>query len=177
MIMRAVLQHLFVSRCRRPDTGTLLAATPCMRLTTRTCVLTCTVLVASACHSRTGGGRTDPDNTQTGSVVSGRALANANAGRVEELFIGRFSGVQVFRHANGGISIQIRGQTSIEGGNEPLFVVDGQPLDPAPGGALLGINPNDITRIEILKDIGSTSFYGVRGANGVVLITLKKKQS
>ena len=50
--------------------------------------------------------------------------------------------------------------------------VDGMPYD-APNG-LLSINPNDIAKIEILKDIGSTSYYGVRGANGVVLISTKR---
>ena len=128
--------------------------------------------VLGACHQRAGAAA---NNGETGAVLTGRALANSRAATVEELFVGRFAGVQVFRHPNGGLSIQIRGATSIHGNNEPLYVVDGQPLDAGPGGTLLGINPADIARIEVLKDIGSTSYYGVRGANGVVLITLKKK--
>jgi TonB-dependent starch-binding outer membrane protein SusC len=93
--------------------------------------------------------------------------------RVEELFAGRFPGVQVLRHPGGGISLRIRGATSVLGSNEPLYVIDGFPIEAPPGGALVGLNPADIQRIEVLKDIGSTSFYGMRGANGVVVITTK----
>jgi TonB-dependent SusC/RagA subfamily outer membrane receptor len=70
------------------------------------------------------------------------------------------------------MSIRIRGASSIYGDNAPLFVVDGMPMD-APNG-LISINPQDVAKIEVLKDIGQTSYYGVRGANGVVLITTKR---
>jgi TonB-dependent SusC/RagA subfamily outer membrane receptor len=91
--------------------------------------------------------------------------------RAEELFIGRFPGVRVVA-VPGGISVRIRGTTTINGDSAPLYVVDGMPYD-APNG-LISINPSDIAKIEVLKDIGSTSYYGVRGANGVVLITTKR---
>jgi TonB-dependent SusC/RagA subfamily outer membrane receptor len=91
--------------------------------------------------------------------------------RLEELFVGRFPGVRVVA-APGGISVRIRGQSSIHGSNAPLYVLDGMPYD-APTG-LISINPHDVAKIEVLKDIGSTAYYGVRGANGVVLITTKR---
>ena len=91
--------------------------------------------------------------------------------RAEELFVGRFPGVRVVAAA-GGISVRIRGASTINGDGAPLYVVDGMAMD-APNG-LLSINPSDIAKIEILKDIGSTSYYGVRGGNGVVLITTKR---
>ena len=57
------------------------------------------------------------------------------------------------------------------GSSEPLYVIDGMPIHSSPGSALLGVNPSDIARIDILKDAGATAIYGSRGANGVVLIT------
>ncbi|HEV2148381.1 MAG TPA: TonB-dependent receptor plug domain-containing protein [Longimicrobiaceae bacterium] len=106
-------------------------------------------------------------------VASAEDLKGVKVARAEELLAGRFAGVQVTRLPGGGISVRIRGATSLQGSSEPLFVVDGMPVEPGPGGALQGIAPEDVARIEVLKDIGSTSFYGVRGANGVVLITTR----
>jgi TonB-dependent SusC/RagA subfamily outer membrane receptor len=55
-----------------------------------------------------------------------------------------------------------------------LYVIDGVPITPGPGGSLSGINPSDIASIEVLKDAVSTTMYGSRGANGVILIKTKK---
>src|SRR5690606_37984398 len=86
---------------------------------------------------------------------------------------GRAAGVQVLQGSSApgsGPSIRIRGQNSIQGGNEPLYVVDGFPIRNTP--TLL--NNSDIESIEILKDASATAIYGSRGANGVVLMTTKK---
>lgn len=91
------------------------------------------------------------------------------SGYVEELFAGRFPGVRVFRLANGALSFEIRGRSTIHGSTQPLFVIDGVIVDAENG--LIFLNPSEIQRIEVLKDVGSTAIYGVRGANGVVLIT------
>lgn len=107
-------------------------------------------------------------NTATDSQWVGQ-----NATRVEELFAGRFPGVEVWR-VPGGLSVRIRGSTSVMASNEPLYVIDGMTIDPGPGGALVGLNPADIQSIEVLKDAGSTAMYGVRGANGVILIKTKR---
>jgi TonB-linked SusC/RagA family outer membrane protein len=89
----------------------------------------------------------------------------------------------------GGISIRIRGGSSVGGSNEPLYIVDGFPIEngnasPTSGGRdsavtvtpspLATLNANDIASIEILKDASATSIYGSRGANGVVIITTKR---
>lgn len=111
----------------------------------------------------------DP-NTATEKEWSGRTTTH-----LEELFEGRFPGVQVFR-VNDGIQVRIRGTTSILGDNEPLYVVDGMTIEPGPGGALFGINPADIEKIEVLKDVSATSLYGGRGANGVILIHMRKEK-
>ncbi len=88
---------------------------------------------------------------------------------------GRAAGVQVMQN-NGApgsnISIRIRGANSLQGNNEPLYVVDGFPTgDPSV------VDNSDIESIEILKDASATAIYGSRGANGVVLITTKKGKS
>lgn len=110
-----------------------------------------------------------------GNVLSTEAIRDVKVARAEELMVGRFAGVDVVPLRSGGFSVRIRGTSSIMGTNEPLYVIDGMVVEPGPGGALLGINPADIARIEVLKDIGSTSLYGMRGANGVILITLRRR--
>ncbi len=95
---------------------------------------------------------------------------------IERLLANRFPGVVVTRSPNGGIAVRIRGRTSILGSNEPLYVIDGVPIQPGPGGALFGINPYDIESIEVLKDAASTTMYGMRGANGVIVIKTKQPE-
>ena len=109
----------------------------------------------------------------------------------EQLIQGKTSGVQITTASGepgAGVNIRIRGTSSVRGGNNPLFVVDGVPLSGAEvsgGGLDIGrgssssknplnfINPNDIESIDILKDASATAIYGSRGANGVVIITTK----
>lgn len=119
----------------------------------------------------------------TGSV---NALSNEkfNKGVVvspEQLFAGKIAGVQINKNSGepgGGISIRIRGGTSINASNEPLFVIDGVPLEnrgnPGTRNPLNFINPSDIENITVLKDASAAAIYGSRGANGVIIITTKK---
>ncbi|PYO29715.1 MAG: hypothetical protein DMD73_00815 [Gemmatimonadetes bacterium] len=60
------------------------------------------------------------------------------------------------------------------GSNEPLYVIDGVEIEPGPGGSLTGINPRDIATIEVVKDPAGEAMYGVRGANGVIIIRTKR---
>ncbi len=94
---------------------------------------------------------------------------------VEDMFAGRFPGVEVSRVPSGGITIRIRGASTILGSSEPLYIIDGTRVQSGPGG-LLFLDPGDISRIEVLKDIGSTAMYGSEGANGVIIITTKRAQ-
>ncbi len=139
--------------------------------------------------------------TQRRANVTGsaeRVLADeANVGLVtapEQLFQGRVAGVNVIQ--NGGepgapTTVRIRGGTSISASNEPLYVIDGVPIDNAGGtpgllseggntpssgrkNPLVFLNPNDIESVDILKDASAAAIYGSRGANGVILITTKK---
>jgi len=98
---------------------------------------------------------------------------------LEQSLIGNVPGVHIVQSSGApgaGISVRVRGVTSIAGGNEPLYVIDGVPFFNSDVRGLNGlstINPNDIESIEILKDAAATAIYGSRGGNGVVLITTK----
>jgi len=112
----------------------------------------------------------------TGSVgsVSTKEIKATPITGLAQSMQGRVAGVQVQQTSNapgGGVSIRIRGGNSLQGGNEPLYVVDGFPLSNEAGPTL---NPNDIESIDILKDASATAIYGSRGANGVVIITTKR---
>jgi TonB-dependent SusC/RagA subfamily outer membrane receptor len=108
-----------------------------------------------------------------GTTLDARDIRDQAVARVEELFVGRFPGVQVYQTPS-GLEVRIRGATSLLGNGEPLYVVDDMVLTPGTGG-LVAINPRDVARIEVLKDAVSLSEYGVRGANGVVRITTKRR--
>jgi TonB-linked SusC/RagA family outer membrane protein len=130
----------------------------------------------------------------TGSVASVKVseTISRQSTTVDQLLQGRAAGVQVTQNAanpGSGISVRIRGTSSLRGNNEPLYVVDGIIISSASedvvatGGnntgqeqqnGLNGINPRDIEDIQILKDASATAIYGSRGANGVILITTKK---
>ena len=111
----------------------------------------------------------------TGAVgtITERQIGQQNAVRVEELLIGRIPGVSVYRTGSGELAVRIRGG-GVNGDGEPLYVVDGQPLMARTlSSALTGLAPSDVARIDVLKD-ASAGIYGVRGVNGVVLITTKR---
>ena len=114
-------------------------------------------------------------------------VKGTNAASLDGLLNGKSAGVQVTPTSGqpgGGMSIRVRGGSSVQGGNEPLYVIDGFPVynSSATAGVLSGsvtnplasINPGDIESINILKDASATAIYGSRGANGVVIITTKQ---
>jgi TonB-dependent starch-binding outer membrane protein SusC len=118
------------------------------------------------------------DVTGAISTLSEEQLDGMRVARVEELLQGRIPGVYVIRAANGDFSVRIRdAKTFGYASDEPLYVVDGMPLL-ATGlrNALMGIAPQDIARIDVLKDAGATAVYGSKGANGVILITTKRRR-
>ncbi|MGQ0713754.1 MAG: TonB-dependent receptor plug domain-containing protein [Gemmatimonadaceae bacterium] len=108
--------------------------------------------------------------------VTSEDIERAPSQSVEDLLKGRVAGV-VVTETPGGISVRIRGVTSFYGSNEPLYVLDGVPITPGPGGTLTGLSPHDIESIEVLKDPVDTSLYGMRGANGVIVIRTKRPQT
>lgn len=122
----------------------------------------------------------------TGSIakVGAKELANTPVTSFEAAMQGRAAGV--FIESGSGklgqaIKVRVRGASSVTGGNEPLYVVDGIPVittdlstNNSPTNPLADININDIESIEILKDASAAAIYGARASNGVVLITTKR---
>lgn len=130
----------------------------------------------------------------TGSVSSIKVdeLKEGIGTSVDQMLFGKSAGVSVIQNSGepgAGFSINIRGASSINAGVEPLYVIDGVPIDNSravESGSIVGfnsnrtprnpmstINPADIESLEVLKDASATAIYGSRGANGVVLITTK----
>ncbi|WP_158624858.1 SusC/RagA family TonB-linked outer membrane protein [Gynurincola endophyticus] len=120
------------------------------------------------------GTRKKTDLTGAVSSVSGRQIAETPVTSMEQFLQGRAAGVQIVNASGakpgGDIAVRIRGINSINGGSNPLYVIDGFPGV----GDLSTINPGDIESIDILKDASATAIYGSRGANGVVIITTKR---
>jgi len=113
----------------------------------------------------------------TGSIgsVSAATIAKVPVTTLEQSLQGRVAGVQVTNNdgaPGGNLTVLIRGTGSLaQYGNSPLYVIDGYPLE---AGGINNINPNDIASIDVLKDASATAIYGVRAANGVVIITTKR---
>jgi TonB-dependent starch-binding outer membrane protein SusC len=105
-----------------------------------------------------------------------------NTGRIvtpQQLIQGKVAGVEVVdnNEPGGGLSIRIRGATSVNASSDPLYVIDGMPVTTslsAGRDALNFLNPDDIESITVLKDASAAAIYGANAANGVVLITTKK---
>lgn len=133
------------------------------------------------------GTQTRKTMTSRTSSVKAEEIANVPVTSSDQLLQGRASGVQISNTSGepgAGVSVKIRGTSSISGSSDPLYVVDGIPIQSSNlsqlgvGGAttnpIADINPADIESIDILKDASATAIYGSRAANGVVLITTKR---
>ncbi len=129
------------------------------------------------------------DLTGSVAIVKADEIKAVPVTTFDQALQGRAAGVIVTQNTGkpgGETSVRIRGTTSINAGNEPLYVVDGLVINSDGGelntgiqrgprvSALAAINPSDIESMEILKDASATSIYGSRGANGVILITTKR---
>lgn len=134
--------------------------------------------------------------------ISGEEMIQPSALSFDQMLQGKAPGVQINQTSGapgGNVNVLIRGVSSITGGNQPLYVIDGFAISPGGGGSdmrdygansfssagmasntsnrinpLASINPSDIESIEILKDASATAIYGSRGANGVIIITTKR---
>lgn len=134
-----------------------------------------------------GGPQSRRTVTSAISQVKAEEIANIPASSSDQLLQGRASGVQVNSNSGtpgGGVSVRIRGTSSINASSEPLYIIDGIPMQSnnlsglSIGGGITNpmadINPADIASMEVLKDASATAIYGARAANGVVLITTKR---
>lgn len=120
------------------------------------------------------GSQNKKDLTGAVSQITSKDIEDRPITRVEQAMQGHMAGVQV-RTTTGepgaALQIRVRGSASVNGSNDPLYVVDGVPVD-----NLDDINPDDIASLNVLKDAASTAIYGSRATNGVVLITTKSGQ-
>lgn len=142
-------------------------------------------LAASACAGRAHPRDATPDDADDASRSHTRTASDSHVtrdrsaesyGRIEELIEGRAPGVRVIRYQDGSFRLQIRGVSSPVGRNDPLIVIDGTPtVELHPGSALASLNPSDVVSVDVLKDAASTAFYGMRGANGVIVITTRQQ--
>ncbi len=146
------------------------------------------LLAGSACASGQHTEQPAPDSVQVGygtqarkdvtssiSSVATDERRDAGSTDIEQLLQGRVSGVEIIRLPSGKISLKIRGSSSFYMNTEPLYVIDGQTVAADNfTDAVAGLTPQQILRIDILKDAAATAIYGTSGANGVVLITTKR---
>ncbi len=104
-------------------------------------------------------------------VMDNKSFKDQPVARIEDALNGRMSGVQVMSSGvpGGSMKIRVRGASSVNKSNDPLYVVDGIVRQTG----LEGISPEDIQSIQVLKDASSTAIYGARGANGVVMVQTK----
>ena len=142
-------------------------------------------LASGACHRKPAAAPEPKSEVAVGYGTASRAGITSAIGSIDgaearvtpqrsaaDMLRGRSPGVEVLDLPNGHVSIRIRGRRSFLGSSEPLVVVDGTPIQNP--GALEDIDPYDIERIDVLKDAGATAVYGSRGANGVILISMKR---
>ena len=127
--------------------------------------------LAAGCASKSKNSDPAPSPSHT---VTRDDLDQRPGQSIEKVLQDKVPGLLVTRTPDGGIALQLRGPSSLNGSGEPLYVIDGQTMQPGSGGALTGINPYDIESIKVLKDPAETSVYGVGGGNGVILITTKR---
>lgn len=118
------------------------------------------------------------DLTGSVSTIKVKALQSIPANSIDGLLQGRSAGLQIINSSDdpgSGVTVKIRGGSSLLGSNTPLLVVDGFPLGDA--GNLKQINPSDIVSVEVLKDASASAIYGSRGANGVIIVTTNRAKA
>jgi len=142
-------------------------------------------LTACATARPAEGGSADPETVDIGygEVDKDQLVGSVSTVRAEEEqaerfrtlaeMLSRVPGVRVTEGPGGRMSVRVRGTSSFMSDQEPLFVIDGMAIQSGAEG-LTGIDPNTIASITVLKDAGETAVYGVRGANGVILIKTKR---
>jgi TonB-dependent SusC/RagA subfamily outer membrane receptor len=129
------------------------------------------------CASLSGAPGTTDDpivgKPRLGTTVTSADFDHSPGQSIEQTIQAHIPGVMLTSNADGSISVRIDGINTFMAGTQPLYVIDGVPIQAGPGGGLVGLNPHDIASIQVFKDPVNTSLYGVRGSNGVIVITTK----
>jgi TonB-dependent SusC/RagA subfamily outer membrane receptor len=131
----------------------------------------------SGCASLPGvpGTTDDPvvGQHRLGTTVTSADFDHSPGQSIEQIMQAHVPGIMLTPNANGTVSVRIDGINTFMAGTQPLYVIDGVPIQSGPAGGLVGLNPHDIATIQVFKDPVNTSLYGVRGSNGVIVITTK----
>jgi TonB-dependent SusC/RagA subfamily outer membrane receptor len=134
-------------------------------------------LVMCGCASLSGvpGTTDDPivDRPRLGTTVTSADFDHSPGQSIEQTIQAHIPGVMLTSNADGTVSIRLDGINTFMAGTQPLYVIDGVPIQAGRNGGLVGLNPHDIASIQVFKDPVNTSLYGVRGSNGVIVITTK----
>ena len=157
------------------------------------CLVSCALLADCARRSTASSPNVRQPPTRLGSdgaggatdSLSGALADNAQFADIAAMLQGRVPGLQVIRLKNGDISLRIRGTSSLSQDDpttgrarpqgEPLVVIDGMSVQPGNLTRVLrSLDPHEISSIRVLKDVASTSAYGMRGAYGVIVIETKR---
>jgi TonB-dependent starch-binding outer membrane protein SusC len=116
---------------------------------------------------------TAPFQPKSSADVTADELDEYDGQPIERVLERKVPGITVKRAPDGRLLLRIRGSGLSEGGHgAPLFIVNGLPMEPGPGGALPNLNPHDIESIRVLKGVDA-AIYGIDGGNGVIEITMK----
>ena len=137
------------------------------RLFVYTCVA-CAIILYTGCAG-VGSARTD----NSSGAVNAEDIALNPSVRLADLVRQRVPGIQITESAEGGIQIRMRGAMSFTADTAPLFVVDDVPVCPAFDGSLPGVLISEIASINVYKDPSDTLRWGMRGANGVIVVKTK----
>lgn len=139
------------------------------------------VLLLLACtHGPSSGSQTaqpqpEPRTSNGAVIITADDIQRSPGMSLEQLLLAHVPGMTMTRAADGHAVMHLRGTNTILGEDEPLVVINGIALGPNAGGSnLTAIDPHEIERIEVLRDAAATALYGIRGANGVILITMKQ---
>jgi TonB-dependent SusC/RagA subfamily outer membrane receptor len=130
----------------------------------------------AGCSSAGSGGTQTPAPAQAGSAQGATAndVQQSPNQPIEQQLMARSPGVVIGHNSAGELTVRIRGGSpTFEGNTAPLYIVDGVPFSPSTAGGLSGISANDIQSIKVLKDAADLTMYGLRGANGVIVIKTK----
>lgn len=131
----------------------------------------------------TNSGASSPSPRAGETSQASAPARSSSAGRphyesVVEMLRGQVPGLEIIEVDGSRIEVRIRGlnqSLGAGGSQEPLVVVDGMPQSRPAGEVLMALNPKDVASITVLKDVASTSIYGTRGANGVIVVLMNRR--
>lgn len=144
-------------------------------LTLGTLMLTSAALVVSVGCARANSSSEQRPAPRVYAALTAEDIARAPGVSIEQLLASRVPGISLAQAGDGHIVLRIRGQTTLVGDQDPLFVVNGIPLGRAVN--FSAINPHDIATIDVVKDAAGMALYGIRGANGVIVVRTKGARS